>query len=282
MNDIERLITRKLAEYYYFPGEFVAIPAYEWTGSGIHERGGPWGHVNPLWLEEHGDLPFYTPVDADCAGSDLKKLGQAYAGRKVIAPPHHPADSIHPYKWQDWDATLSPVVEIFQDCRGSGEQPWAPGITHFLHTEQGHWVVDWLKQGLRFGFIAGGDHTGIALAGALVTELTRTGLHAAFCARRTFATTGIPARIEFTANGVPMGAAVGEKSAAFQLAGETPEPIAEVQILRDGELDHAVAGQGTAFAHAWTATRRRPGEFWYVRILLHNGEILWTSPIWME
>lgn len=282
MTDLERLLVRKFAEYYYFPGEFVAIPAYEWTGSCIRERGGPWGHVNPLWLEEEGELDFFTPADAGCRGSTLAGLAEAHVGQKVIAPPHHPADSIHAFKWRDFDAALSPVVEIFQDCRGSGEQPGAPGVTNFLHTEEGHWALHWLRQGLRFGFIAGGDHTGLALAGAQVRELTRTALYDAFAARRTFATTGIPARVSFTASGSAMGSAIVAAAVTFRLSIATPEPMAEVEVLRDGDVVTTIHADARQFEREWSVERQRPGEFWYVRVLLTNGEIIWTSPIWLD
>ncbi|MGC9347475.1 MAG: hypothetical protein ACP5JG_04975, partial [Anaerolineae bacterium] len=190
----EMLLTRKFAEYYYFPGTFVAIPAYEWTGSIAavcgHE-GGPWGHVNPLYLEEEGDLAFYTPCDPECAGGSLQRLWETYAGRRIVTPPHHVVDALHPYNWEFFNPDFEPVIEIFQDQRGSGEQPWAPGVTNNLHQEEGHWALPQLLDGRRFGFIASSDHTGLARAGLLVTELTRSALYEAFMARRTFGTTAL-------------------------------------------------------------------------------------------
>ena len=279
----EMLMTRKLADYYYFPGEFVGIPAYEWTGSGgCEHEGGPWGHVNPLFLEEDGDLDFVTPCDPDCPGSSLPKTWDLYRGKQIVAPPHHVADNMHWYNWEGFDRELAPVIEIFQDSRGSGEHPDAPGVTNFLHREEGHWALPELKKGKRFGFIAGADHSGIALAGLLVKELTRSGLYEAFMARRTFGTTGLEMRVLFTCNGEPMGSEIAADSADFELSVVSPEPVTEIHIVRNGEDVEHVPVAACEASHAWQATREQPGEFWYCRVLLHSGEMAWTSPVWLD
>jgi hypothetical protein len=279
----EMITVRKLASYYYFPGEFVSFPAYEWTGSyGCDHEGGPWGHTNPLYLEEDGDLDFYTPVDPTCRGGTLKRLWEAYRGRKILTPPHHVADAMHFYNWNVYDESFEPVIEIFQDSRGSGEQPWAPGVTNVLHQEEGHWVVPELLNGRRFGFIGGGDHVGVALAGVLVKGLTRAALYEALCARRCFATTGLGLGISFSCNGEPMGSELASDTGEFELSVDAPEPIHSAHILRDGEEVEVAAADGTSLRHRWSAQRGRPGEFWYCRIVLENGEMAWTSPIWLD
>ena len=272
------LLIRKLAAYYYFPGEFVAFPAYEWTGSYSKHEGGPWGHLNPLGLDDDRDFEFYTPSDAACAGGSLPRLWQAYAGRRVVTPPHHMADSEHPYQWGVFDQQFEPMVELFQDQRGSAECVRGPGVTNTLRCRDNRWVVDQLLAGKRFGFIASADHQGVALAGALVRQLTRQSLYEAFMARRCFGTTGLGLRVEFTGNGEPMGATLVADTVKFRLAVTSPEPVAEVQIVRDGTTVETI----TTLTHEWTATRQRPGEFWYCRVVLANGEMLWTSPIWLD
>jgi len=286
----EMLAVRKMAQYYYFPGEFVAIAAYEWTGSAVKHEGGPFGHVNPLWLAEDGDLEFYTPCDPECAGGTLERLWQAHSGQKVITPPHHVADNLHPYFWHFFDDTFTPVVELFQDYRGSAEKPWAPGVTNNMHKEQGHWVLDGLRQGKRFGFIGGGDHGGVARGGVLVKELTRTGLYEAFMARRCFATTGLNLRLKFTANSAMMGSAIVATAAELGLSIQAAEPIMEVQIVRNGEDVDSIRPAGAAgetagathVDHTWRVERREPGEFWYCRVVFENGEMAWSSPIWLD
>jgi len=280
----EMLIMRKLAEYYNFPGLFVAIPAYEWAGSNPNtsgHEGGPFGHVNPLWLAEEGDLEVYSPCDPTCAGGSLRRLWQVHADQPVLTPPHHVADGAHPYQWDFFDPKFCCVVEIFQDFRGSGEQPRAPGVTNYIHSEQDHWVLDALKRGYRFGFIGGADHFGFALAGVFVQELTRGGLYEALLARRCFATTGTPLKVELTCNGERMGRDVACRDADFQLRVSAAEAIREIQVVRDGKDVEIVPVGGKRARHSWRARRKRSGEFWYCRVIFDNGEVAWSSPIWL-
>ena len=277
----DMLIMRKAAEYYYFPDEFVAIPSYEWTGTGgQRHEGGPFGHVNPMFLEETGDLELSTPFDPSCAGGTLPKLQARYAGRRIIGIPHHMADSYHPYAWSMHDEAFSPVVELFQTGRGSYEQPGAPGDNNFGFVD-GLCVLDALKRGTRMGFIGGGEHCGMALAGLLVKELTRTGLYEAFSARRTFATSGQLLTLAFTCNGVLMGQEVEATQGDFRLSAHAAETIHELQIVRNGETVEQVPVNGMEVDHQWTAKRREKGEFWYCRLIFANNDLSWSSPIWL-
>lgn len=283
MWNTERLIMRKMAEYYYFPGEFVAIPAYEWTGTGFTpHQGGPFGHMNPLYLEEEGDLEVATPADPDGPGSNPNKLWAMYEGKRILTPIHHPVDQAHWWNWSFFNADFMPIIEMFQSQRGSAEHPWAPGVTNLFHKNGEPWLVDILKQGKKLRFIASSDHGGIACAGVYVTQLTRTGLYEAFKAGRCCAfTTCSACNVDFSFNGSMMGQEVKASRGSFKLRAEAAQRIREVQIVRNGE-DHAVIrGKGTKLEHTWNAKRRESGEFWYCRVILEEGDIAWTSPIWL-
>ncbi len=39
---------------------------------------------------------------------------------------------------------------------------------------------------------------------------------------------------------------------------------------------------GKRIEHRWIVTRKRPGEFRYARVLLESGEIVLTSPVWLD
>jgi hypothetical protein len=279
----EMLIVRKLADYYYFPGEFIAIPAYEWTGShGLSHEGGPWGHYNPLYLEESGDLEFYTPVDPDCPGGSLRRMWEAYAGKQIIAVPHHVADHMHPINWEAVDTDYVPVIELFQDGRGSAEQEGADGVSNSAKTRDDHWALTQLKNGKRFGFIAGGDHRGIALAGAWLKEKTRTGLYKALNERHCFATTGQRIGIDFKCNDKPMGTSLEVTAARFDLHIQSPEPIHNVHIIKNGETVETIASENNRLVHEWQANDISSSDFWYIRVVLDNGEVGWSSPIWFD
>jgi len=68
----------------------------------------------------------------------------------------------------------------------------------------------------------------------------------------------------------------------YQPRWEAAEPIDEVQILRNGEVVDTVAASAREIRHRWQAERQAPGACWYGRLLFENGEIAWTSPIWLD
>jgi hypothetical protein len=144
------------------------------------------------------------------------------------------------------------------------------------------WVLNGLRQGLRFGFIAGADHAGIARAGVLVKELTRSGLYEAFIARRTFATTNQTLRLEFTGNGEWMGSAVEADQVKFYMHVTSCEPVLQVEIVRNGETVKTVHAGKNITSYCWDAKREESGEFWFLRIIFTNGEVAWSSPIWID
>ncbi|MCM5664339.1 hypothetical protein [Galbibacter mesophilus] len=258
MGPLEQHKMREIANYYYFPGEFVALQAYEWTSKE--------GHVNPLSFEEEEDLQVYNPNDEGAVGSTFKSLWEVYENKKVVAPPHHVADYNLPFEWKHYKENLMPVVEIFQDRRGSGEQPHCTGITNYAKQPNGYWIVDEVKKGKKIGFIAGGDHSGLALAALNVLELTRTELYKAFQSRSCFATTGHQLKLSFI------------KGADLQLSVEANENIDFVEIVHQGSTVENISVKVKNFKHKWG---KKPG-FWYCRIVQENGDVCWASPIWIS
>lgn len=283
MWDLEQHLNHKMADYYYFPGEFIAFPGYEWTGSQAEHEGGPFGHVNPICLEENQPMSFYTPVDKTSNGSSLNKLWQEYQGHKIITIPHHTANKAHYYNWKYYKEKFVPIVEIFQDCRGQQEQREVLGSTVYRDKdEDDSWVLTALKKGYKLGFIGGGDHSGTARGAVVVKEKTRTGLYQAIKERRTYASTGGGADIKFTCNENPVGSVVECKQAEFILQMNTNEYIKLVEIVKNGETVNTIYKKTKSIQHEWDVKSDVKEEFWYCRILLENGEIFWTSPIWIK
>ena len=73
----------------------------------------------------------------------------------------------------------------------------------------------------------------------------------------------------------------GKDAACTLITAETGDGIKEIQVLRDGQLEKTIP-VGAKIADAnWTAQKQRAGEFWYCRVIMDNGHIAWTSPIWL-
>ena len=286
---LEIHLCHKTADYLYFKNEYVAFPAYEWTCGYSHEfikKNKSTGHYNPLYLEEDGAMPYYTPFNENSSGYLLPGLWDGYRGRKIITVPHHPADNSFFITWKDHDDEMSPVVEIFQDFRGQHEQPDVYGSSYSIPKYAGEdsWVLKALKKGYRLGFIAGGDHLGQSRGGLEVTELTRTALYEAFMERRTYACSGAGADIEFTCNGNPLGSILKDKTARFEFKINTNSIIRDVQIVKNGDTIRSFMDRinDVSFSYSFEDVPSGNNDFYYIRGLLQNGEVFWTSPIWFR
>lgn len=174
-----------------------------------------------------------------------------------------------------------PVAEIFQDNRGSCEQPEAPGVTNYLHVQDNKWVVDQLNAGKKLGLMASADHTGVAQAFVVVSKLTREGLYEAFTKRNCFGSTAISIIMDFRCNNHPMGSEIITENANFELKLMAPENLEEVQVLQNGKTYKTFAGKGKQADISWQTRKKQTSEYWYIRVIVENGEIAWSSPIWL-
>ena len=249
---MERFLFHKSADYYYFPGEFIAFPAYEWVGNGLPD-GVAYGHINAVYLEEDGILDVYEPLGLEEKGNTPGKLRNEYSSRRVLTIPHHTADALHTYNWDFHDPEKSPVAEIFQNCRGQQEQPGVYGSTAYRKTKDLNdgWVIGALIRGHKLGLIGGGDHLGTARAGVELNELTRSALYKALLERRTYASTGAGADIRFSCNGFPVGSEIHTGRAVFIFEINANEKINEVSIVKNGETVKKLKGRGKRFLYRW-------------------------------
>jgi hypothetical protein len=113
--------------------------------------------------------------------------------------------------------------------------------------------------------------------------LTRDALWEAFRARHVYATTGARAWVDFSIDGVPMGGSLkvdGPVTLRYEAHGTAP--IERVTLIRGAYRRQAwqvdaldVSGQ--------LIDEPPPGEtYYYLRIEQVDGELIWTSPIWVE
>lgn len=173
-----------------------------------------------------------------------------------------------------------------------------------------------LARNMRFGFIAGGlDDRGVyenffshdqeqyspGLTAIYAIEQTREALFQAVQNRACYATTGERIVVGFFIAGAPMGAELSTKAKpglAFNrhltgyVAGTAP--LKEVAIIRNGEIIQVFHTKESTldFAHddtellntiALPSPDDRPHfVYYYMRITQENGEIAWSSPIWVD
>jgi hypothetical protein len=297
LNDAEWREQCIRADFYTWPGARVAFPAIEWT-SEVPWHLPAYGHVNIIF--SRSDLPY-----ANCwlPHSDSPRRLWAWLGEHdpaAVTIPHHTMRGKAPTFWHNRDDWFQPVVEIFQDRRGSSEWLGAPASQpprreQGLEVDPRGSVRRALDRGLKMGFIASSDHGGVALAGVYTKELSREGILEALHARRTFATTGDRLLLDFRINGVFQGGEVtlSEQPAgplnqaapiAISLHAEVLRPVQRLVLVRDGvEVEAATPDPGRrVIDQVWQMEGPYVGtSYYYVRLESADGELAWSSPIWV-
>ncbi len=216
------------------PGRFVTFMGYEWHGNRTY-----YGDHNVFYYDG-------GPLDPT---EDLPELLENLRRHNGIAIPHHTAYQVHD-RGKDWDYhdnQLCPFTEIYSN-HGSSEAcntPYtlnpngsmSPRVT--AGTAQAG-----LARGYRLGIICSGDsHGGMAgvwgsgLVGVWATELTRGALWEAFLARRVYGVTGDRIRLDFSANGLPMGAE-GSAAAPVEIATSVvaSQALDRIELLRNNRV----------------------------------------------
>jgi hypothetical protein len=287
---------QRVTEEYYQPGSFVTLHGQEWTHHDP-ERGAP-GHRNVYY--RGGGGPVLRSTDPDC--DTLEKLWRKLdaAGLEALAIPHHSANRVMGVDWDlGWNPKYERAVEIYSVWGSSERHADAgntrPGGVENLGGEvKGRHVVDALKRGYRFGFVAGGDvHDGRpgdamhdrsypprdhvpyeqGLTAALAPELTREAIFDAMAGGRTYAATH---------SRIHLDARIDPRAGRLELAAASEEGIEQAVLCRSGE--DALVLMPDEDARVVTRTEKieplAPEEFCYVRVTTGGGNLAWSSPVW--
>lgn len=297
---------------YNEPGRFVTLPGYEWTASTYthleRATGLPGGHGHRCVYFRGENPPLFCSRDERYSSPDRLFTALApYRGR-VLTIPHHPA--AHPQHksggwnidWTAYNPDFDRLAEVFS-CHGSSEYPGNPRpIPGKCGLEES--FVRWaIAHGCRLGIVAGtdnhegrpgqvdggwGDSPG-GMIGVWAAGLTREDIFDALFSRRCYGVSNM-ARIvlEFRLNHAPMGSELrlttGEQR-RLDVRVQGTAPIEDIQIIKNGRPWRAWKLRGNRgsgeVAHV---DDEEPGEMdsYYVTILQRDGEMAWSSPIWVQ
>ncbi|MDK1031686.1 MAG: DUF3604 domain-containing protein, partial [Planctomycetia bacterium] len=166
-------------------------------------------------------------------------------------------------------------------------------------------VVDALALGRRFGFIGGGDiHDGRpgdelhnlqpepadyrllhrqGIMAVRAKELTREAVFDALWNRRVYATTNCRIYLEFDVCGAPMGSEIQAKGRRpIRVYAASEVPISRIEIVRSGADWQSVAPKQTEVLFE-TEDARADGPAWYyARVTRSDGQMAWSSPVWVD
>lgn len=263
------------------PGRFVNFLAHEWTPSAGHgkpfHRQHP-GHYVIVFPGFEGDL---LRANAQNCNSPEKLFAAAREQNDLMVIPHYhgkrpPIDPEIGYALEmaAWDGK---VAETEDDATYS--------------------VFSTLNEGWKVGLIAGTDHGGEGLRvyrngemfSVLVPEFDRDAIRDAIKQRRTVAITHSRALLKWTLNGAEMGAEIAldrnEPRVIAVRAACRPYPL-KIQLIRNGRQLREFNNSGRSGSRdliecRFTDEEPLAGNSWYmIRLMLHGGEKIWSSPIW--
>jgi len=281
---------KTLVDHFHEPGRFVPFFAQEWTTPRAGLLHG-YGHKNLYSITP--DHPLFDHKAE--ATQDTPELFAILAKHGMIAIPHHVGWT--GTDWENHDPIIQPLAEI---CSVHGAFEYM-GNTPIPHRggRPGHFIRDALDRGLRFGLVGGSDQHGLTwqhgvcwkrnayragLTGILAKELTREALFDAMRSRRTFASTGVKLRPHITVAGLHMGQE-GDVSEPPKIAVDVLalSEIKWITVVRNGEDRFRYGGEGTRSRFSLTDDTLPDGRtsYYYLRVELEDGNMAWTSPIWV-
>lgn len=281
---------KMLVDHFHDPGRFIPFYAQEWT---TPRTGRPHGYGHKNLYSITPDHPLFD--HANEATRDTPDLFAILRKHGMIAIPHHVAWT--GTDWENHDPVIQPLAEICS-VHGAFEYMGNTPITH-RGGIPGCFIRDALNRGLKFGIVGGSDQHGLTwqhgvcwkrnayragLTGILAKELTREALFDAMRNRRTFGTSGVKLRPFITVAGHHIGeeaSITGPPHVAVDVLALTP--IKWITVVRNGEDIERYGGESTRSRFSFDDNKIPEGKtsYYYLRVELKNGNMAWTSPIWV-
>jgi hypothetical protein len=274
------------------PGQFATFVGYEYR-NGLCD-------MNVYYPSSSGNLLRGTDGELRSAPELTQRIKRAKG--MIVPHMHFGAD------WSGFDATVYRVMEVYSQ-HGSGEYAGCPREIPYLRrqlqksseTNRDCYAHDALAAGCRLGFTAGSDthsaRPGLSdwtrvcrtylggLTAVSAEACTREAIWQALFERRCYATTGNRSILAFTVNGAPMGSEIVAEHGTPRVISTACHADGELEcitIFRSGErlVDERICGE--SLTRTMEDTDRMEPDWYYVRLTLAGGEMIWSSPVWVD
>ncbi len=288
---------QETADEHNEPGRFVTLHGYEVS---LNADKPHYGDKCVYFPGE--DRPLLRATDINRSEyADLSEYTERWKDAGAMMILHQHAGGSESY----YDRELVRLAEVYSVWGESesleGSRPLLPAKKRDF---SGMLAGDCLEQGMTLGFVASSDdHAGRpgrtdwlrrrrAYPGGLVAvwtpELTRSSVWDALWNRRCYGTSGARIIVEFYVDGQPMGSIIDDSESfadthrvQFRVVGTAP--IAAVEVMRGRELIYAHSSFN-ASCQVELMTQPSPGDanYYYLRVLQVDGEMAWSSPVWVS
>jgi hypothetical protein len=268
-----------LVRHFYTPERFVTLLGYEWSCARYGDR-------SVYYLAD--DQPIRVP-------RTLPELYRMLEGVDAMLTPHHTgyARGRRGTDWNVHNPILERNVEVVS-LHGCSEEPrggfFPLNNIGMGSNVPGGSVQDALARGYHLGLVGGSDghrpRDPYVLTGAYAPALTRDALWDALYHRRTVATTGSQrTHLAFRMDGEWQGSLLAlDTLPHFTIDAEGTAPITRVELIENGEVVQTWPGTGNRIVvnERLSCVPERPDNYYYVRLMQADGNLAWSSPIWVS
>lgn len=291
-------LTEKSADMYYLKPRFVPLYGYERSAKF------PNGHRNVFHAYRGVPVvPFHLKLDqtgvfpgvgtGELLDNDTKLLYEFLHGTGGISIPHTSGTSTMGTDWRDNDPDVEPVVEIYQGARNSYETLGAPRV-HSEDEPPGRAPGGFQKEGLiwnayqkgyRLGTIAASDHGSTHISYALVytPAKDRQAIIDSIRKRHTYGATD-NLIVDVQAHGHFMGDEFAVKAnPRLSLKVRGTGDIESIEVIRNNQYVHTWEPNNSLIEFDYVDMQPARGlNLYYFRVLQKNGEVAWSSPVWVN
>ncbi len=271
------------------PGRFVALIANEYS----HSQ----GDANAYYKED--DIPYiaFDPYKSD--GHPESLFAQLRPYRCPLIP-HHVAQDMRPFNWNNYAPELMTVCEIFSN---HGRAEYLHNTPHYSHhkipTTKGETWVEQLQAGKKMGCIASSDDHWArpgtcGLTGVWSPSFDRKGICGAIYTRHCHATTGDRTILYFTVNGAGEGQTIPmEGNPKIHVRAAAGSPIEKLEVVKNGVVVHSIEPGALTAEEEWVDPAEPSACWYYVRLTIqaqavceesmrNKTQFAWSSPVWIE
>jgi hypothetical protein len=254
----------------------------------------PNGHRNIVFARR-GVRTLPIPSEERAGRVGAAKLFEYLRQNNGISMPHSSATA-QGTDWGDNDPEVEPLMEVYQGYRTSYEYEGAPRAASTLnkHAQKSGWRPEgfwWnaLAKGYRLGVQASSDHwsTHISYAGLLADSFTREGLLDAIRQRHAYAATD-NIILDFRARSGGSTYLMGDEFSARsgpQLLVRTigTGAIKQIDVIKNHKFVYTSRPGTKEASFEYTDNDFGAGtSYYYVRVVQEDGQLAWSSPVWVN
>jgi hypothetical protein len=311
-NDIWKTIANQISEFNE-DERFTSLLGFNWAGSTSDE-----GMRQFIYLKDNKPIM----RKKDLKNNSLKKIYKTHNYKDLISIPSFTMNKSTCFDFADFNPEFERVVEIYNSWGSSECSLKEGNLRPIDNGKKGtKEVLDGsirkaLGKNCRFGFVAGGlDDRGVfekfydsdqkqyspGLTAIITKNHTRESIFSALYNRSCYATTGARILLQFSVAQETMGKELSTQTKPGLLYNRYISglvvgvgPLKEVSIIRNGKILTTFETKDEKFEFEMDDSQpldkialkspdeRPPFVYYYLRIIQADGQIAWSSPIWID